>query len=175
MKGRLVYSLPFVLLLSLVGLFWLKLGTDPRVLPSTLIDKPLPTLEGVQLNGTAFKPSEWKGQVVVLNVWASWCQACHLSHPFLMDLALKKTVKVVGLDYKDSRSGATHWLAEFGNPYSECLYDPSGEKAMQLGVYGMPETFLIGPSGRVRFKHIGVLNQVIWDKEFAPRIARMHA
>jgi cytochrome c biogenesis protein CcmG/thiol:disulfide interchange protein DsbE len=105
------------------------------------------------------------GEVVLVNVWATWCFACRIEHPMLNDLA-KQGVKIVGLNYKDQRSEAIKWLDDRGNPYLFNIFDTEGSLGFDLGVYGAPETYLVDVEGTIRHRRVGVVDQRIWDKEF---------
>jgi len=170
---KILYATPLLFIVLLVSFFWYKLDDDPRRLPSALLNKPVPVFSARNLQNKRVTQMQFRDHVSVLNVWATWCMSCHSEHPFLMDIAMQKKVRVIGLDYKDSRSAAQHWLLEYGNPYYQCIYDPEGKLAMQLGVYGTPETFLIDRSGIIRYKHIGELDAKVWVEEFVPRIKRL--
>lgn len=167
------FAVPLFFLLMLVFLLWYQLGDDPRILPSALLGKTVPEFQQETLAHTKIDAKVFKGQVTVLNVWASWCLSCHIEHPFLMDIANDKNINVVGLNYKDSRSAANHWLQNYGDPYRQCIYDPEGQLGMQLGVYGTPETFLIDKNGKVRYKYVGQLDAEIWAKHFVPRLKNL--
>lgn len=167
------FSIPLIFLVMLVFLLWYKLGDDPTSLPSALLGKEVPVFRQQTLANTNIDNEIFKGQVTVLNVWASWCLSCHIEHPFLMDIARDKNINIIGLNYKDSRSAANHWLKHYGTPYQHCIYDPEGQLAMQLGVYGTPETFLIDKNGKIRYKYVGQLNHEVWAKNFMPRLKKI--
>ncbi|MDB5590056.1 DsbE family thiol:disulfide interchange protein [Enterovirga sp.] len=154
--------LPVAIFLAVAALFAVRLGSgDPSRVPSVLIGRPapsfaLPPLEGSPLPGLSSADLA-KGQVTVLNVWASWCAPCRIEHPLLMELARDPAVKVVGLNYKDRPDAAQRFLATLGNPFSALGADENGRAAIEWGVYGVPETFVVGPDGTVRHKHVGPL------------------
>ncbi len=150
-----------LLLLLAVGL-----QRDPREVPSPLIGKALPAfnLEFLQSPGTSTETAGFD-EPYLLNVWASWCVACRDEHPVLLELA-RKGVPVIGLNYKDSRSNGLHWLEKRGDPYRYTLFDPDGVFGLDLGVYGVPETFVVGADGVILHKHIGPLTH----QEYAARI-----
>lgn len=161
------FTLPLIVLALLGGLLSLSLQRQPRLLPSPLIDRPLPafSLPSLAHAGQTIDHHSLAGRVVVLNVWASWCGACRDEHPVLMDLARRHTTPVLGLNYKDTPDAARSWLARHGNPYVDSAVDASGRVGIDLGVYGVPETFVIDRAGRVRLKHVGPLTpQVVRDQ-----------
>lgn len=151
------YLLPLFGFIVLAGFLGAGLKLDPREIPSPLINKPapdfsVPTLfDATQSIGT----EQFKGQVWLLNVWASWCVACRQEHPLLNELANQDLLPIVGLNYKDKRSDAIDWLAELGNPYTIIAHDLKGNVGIDFGVYGVPESFLIDKKGLIRFKQIG--------------------
>lgn len=167
MNKKLLIPLAFVALAAV--LFW-GLFRDPREVPSPLIGKPAPafTLPQLANEATPFSPEQMKGKVWMLNVWASWCPPCKEEHPVLVDLAKKGSVPIVGLNYKDKRDAALEVLRSTGNPYAFVAYDEQGKTALDWGVYGAPETFLIDAQGVVRAKHVGPVTPEIIAQKFAP-------
>lgn len=158
-------ALPLAVFAGLAGLLALGLdGRDPSRLPSALIGRPapplsLPPLEGVRAGDAAvpgFDPATLQGRTTLLNFFASWCPPCRDEHPLLVDLA-RRGHRVVGVNHKDTGENARRFLASLGNPYAAIGADPSGRAAIEWGVYGMPESFVIGPDGRVLAKHVGPL------------------
>jgi len=165
-RSRLVFLLPVLVFVVLAGLFLVRLGGgDPSRLPSALIDKPapvfsLPPLEGLTANGRpvpGLSNEDLKGRVTVVNVWASWCAPCRLEHPLLVDLAKDPSIRVVGINQKDDPDNARRFLGSLGNPYAAVGADRNGRASIEWGVYGVPETFIVGPDGTIRHKHIGPL------------------
>ncbi len=159
MKRINLYWLPLIGLALLVGFLAVGLKLNPREVPSALVNKPLPVF---QLNTLAapekiMSPQDMRGQVWLLNVWASWCVACQAEHPVLVDFAAKHQVPLIGLNYKDKRDDALRWLGRYGNPYRQSLSDTDGRVGIELGVYGVPETFVIDRDGLIRYKHIGAV------------------
>ena len=143
-----------------VVLAW-GLTRDPSTLPSTLIGKPVPAFELPPVKGRTLglSSTDLKGEVSLVNVFASWCVACRAEHPLFMKLAAQGTVPLHGLNYKDQPDDAAKWLDSLGDPYTRTGADISGRVAIDWGVYGVPETFVIGADGRVAYKHIGPVSE----------------
>ncbi len=168
MKWRMI---PFIVFVLLVGFFWRGLSLDPHHVPLAQLDKPLPKFQ-LQVLGNQqakFTQASLQGQVTLLNVWASWCAACIDEQTFLLQLA-REGIIIYGLNYKDKSQDAKQWLSEWGNPYKLVGEDLKGTVAIDLGVYGAPETFLVDKKGIIRYRHVGVLDAFNWQKEFLPRI-----
>lgn len=154
----------FVLLAAFLGI---GLTLNPREVPSPLIDKPAPafTLQELHSPGKSLSAADLKGQVWLLNVWASWCVSCREEHPLLVELGRANVVPIYGLNYKDKPDAAMAWLGEMGNPYKASIVDGDGRVGIDYGVYGVPETFVIDREGIVRYKQIGpVTPQALKDK-----------
>ena len=159
---------PLAIFLVLAGFLFVGLGLDPREVPSPLIGKPAPAFTLPQLHAPEkkFSSQDMKGQVWMLNVWASWCGACKDEHPILMDLARQNIVPLYGLDYKEKRAeDGLAVLNRSGDPYTLVIFDADGKVGFDYGVYGVPETYIIDRRGLIRYKHIGPLTpQVARDK-----------
>lgn len=154
-----------LLIFVLLALFLLKgLERDPTELPSALVGKPVPAfnLSDLEQPEQMRDASVFEGEVTLLNVWGTWCVACRDEHPFLMDLA-DEGVRLVGVNYKDDRGAALRWLEDRGDPYAFTIADPDGILGLNLGVYGAPETYLIDRDGVVRARHVGVVNERVWQ------------
>ncbi len=155
---RAVVFIPLALFLALAVAFFSRIGGDHSVVPSALIGKPapqltLPALEGV---GTpSLDPATFKGNVTLVNVWASWCAPCRVEHPLLAQLAKDKRIRVAGINYKDQPANAVRFLTQLGNPFAAIGADSAGRAAIEWGVYGVPETFLVGKDGTIRYKLVG--------------------
>ncbi len=165
----------FLLLLLGFGISW-NLRHEQNEVPSPLIGKPAPEFTLPQLDD-ALKPvsrGDLLGQAYLLNVFASWCFACQDEHPVLNAYAKKLGVKLVGYNYKDQPEEAKKWLAQFGNPYETVLVDVSGRTAIDFGVYGAPESFLVDAGGTIRYKRIGALTPGIIERELQPIVNAMH-
>ncbi|MBN9673394.1 DsbE family thiol:disulfide interchange protein [Labrenzia aggregata] len=175
--------LPLVVFAALAGLFLfqLTLGNDPKEIPSALINKPAPdfTLQAVEdlsKDGApvpGFSSADLKGKVSVVNVFASWCVPCRQEHPLLEDLAKVDGIQLLGINYKDKPENARRFLGSLGNPYSRIGADSSGRAAIDWGVYGVPETFVIDETGTIRYKFIGPLNPVAYRDEFLPQLRKI--
>jgi len=170
------FLLPLGIFFALVTLLGAGLRHDPGEIPSPLLGKPapafaLPRLDQPEQN---FGPEAMKGRVWLLNVWASWCASCRQEHPLLVDLAQRKVVPVIGLDYMDTKPEAEKWLAERGNPYQLSIQDAKGKVGIDYGVYGVPETFVIDKQGVVRFKLTGPVTQEALDKKLLPLIRELN-
>jgi len=155
---RAAVFIPLAIFLALAGVFFFRIGGDHSVVPSALIGKPapqlaLPALEGA--NAPALDPASFKGNVTVVNVWASWCAPCRAEHPFLVRLAKDKRVRVTGINYKDQSANALRFLVQLGNPFAAIGADTAGRAAIEWGVYGVPETFLVVRDGTIRYKQVG--------------------
>jgi cytochrome c biogenesis protein CcmG/thiol:disulfide interchange protein DsbE len=167
-----------LLLFVLLGLALFKgLSLNPREVPSPLIGKPAPEFSLPSLHDATYPVSsgELLGQPWVLNVWGTWCGGCREEHDTLLAIARQKTVPIVGLNWKDDNAAAQQWLRKLGNPYAVVAEDREGRTAIDWGVYGAPETFLIGPDGVVLYKHIAPMTMEIWNEEFLPRIEASRA
>ncbi len=151
------FLVPLGLFGALAVLLYVGLGLNPTRVDSPLINKPAPAFELPVLQNPleTFSPEEMKGQVWLLNVWASWCVSCRYEHPVFMQLARSKAVPLYGLNYKDEREDSIAWLKQHGNPYVLSAYDIDGRVGIDYGVYGTPETYVIDKAGIIRYKHIG--------------------
>ena len=161
---RWVVALPLIGFTALAGLFLVRLyGGDPSKIPSALIGRPapqtaMPALEGLAINGNAvpgLDPAAFKGKVSVVNVWASWCVPCHDEAPLLTALARDKRLQMVGINYKDSPDNARRFLGRYGNPFSIVGVDGNGRGSIEWGVYGVPETFVVGREATILYKMVG--------------------
>ncbi|MDX1669719.1 MAG: DsbE family thiol:disulfide interchange protein [Limnobacter sp.] len=179
MKKTIRLFLPLLVLLF-VGVFLLRgLWLDPRKLPSVFIDKPLPAFQlplladisptvPVSADSGLLSKQNFEGKPWVLNVFASWCQACIVEHPHLLELARRNQILLVGLAYKDEPSATRAWLAKHGNPYDIILEDQSGRAGIDFGVYGVPETFVLDEQGIVKSKHVGPIDPTFFNQQVLP-------
>lgn len=165
-------ALPLAVFAILVILLAVGLTIDPKKVPSPLIGKAAPAFELPVLHepDRSFSPDDYKGKVWVLNVWASWCVSCRAEHKIITQLANMKLVDIVGLDYKDEPADGKRWLQQFGNPYTLSAVDYEGRAGIDWGVYGVPETFVIGKDGLIKYKHIGPVTQQALIEEIVPMI-----
>ncbi|HSI41201.1 MAG TPA: DsbE family thiol:disulfide interchange protein [Xanthobacteraceae bacterium] len=181
---RLLVLLPLIGFLALAGLFYGRLFSgDPSRLPSALVGRPapaldLPALDGLTRDGApvpGIVAADFKGRVTVLNVWASWCAPCRDEHPLLVQLAGLPGIRLVGLNYKDDTGNARRFLGRFGNPFAAVGVDAGGRAAIDWGVYGVPETFIIGRDGRVAYKFVGPLDPESLRTRLLPEIEKAQA
>jgi cytochrome c biogenesis protein CcmG/thiol:disulfide interchange protein DsbE len=181
-KPRLFVLLPLIFFLALAALFFFRLGTgDPSRIPSALIGHPAPatnmppvpgllTREGQQLPG--IEAAGFKGAVTLVNVWASWCIPCHDEAPLLNTLSEDKRIRLVGINYKDQPDNARRFLGRYGNPFAAAGADGNGRASMEWGVYGVPETFLVGRDGTIAYKLVGPITEANLDKVLKPEIEK---
>ena len=171
-RRPLLMALPLIGFAVVAALFWFKLGAgDPAKLPSALIGRPapataLPALEGLTANGApvpGLDPALFMGRVSVVNVWASWCVPCHDEAPLFMTLAQDKRLQIVGINYKDGADNARRFLGRYGNPFSVVGVDGNGRASIDWGVYGVPETFVVGRDGRISYKLVGGVTAANFD------------
>jgi len=176
---RIIVLLPLALFGGLAALFLIGLnGGDPSVLPSALIGHPapntkLPPIPGLDRDGSpvpGLDAADFKGAVTLVNVWASWCVPCHDEAPLLMQLALDKRVRLVGINYKDDPGNARRFLGRYGDPFVAAGDDESGRAAIEWGVYGVPETFLVGRDAHIAYKLVGPITPDNYLSQLKPQI-----
>jgi cytochrome c biogenesis protein CcmG/thiol:disulfide interchange protein DsbE len=169
------YFLPLAVLAVVVGFLGVGLKLDPREVPSPLIGKAAPPFSLPVLHEPAKTVSntDFKGQVWLLNVWASWCVSCREEHPVLVELSKQKIVPIIGLNYKDQSDDARAWLKQFGDPYVMSLVDAKGKIGIDYGVYGVPETYLIDRDGVIRFKKIGPVTPDTVREKILPLVKQL--
>lgn len=166
--------IPLILFILILAFSWLGLQRDPHHLSSSLINKAAPSFSQAQLQSDqALTENVFKNKITLLTVWATWCIACHSEHAYLIDLARDYPIQLIGLNYKDDKTSALAWLTTHGNPFQYCLFDPLGKLAMDYGVTGSPEHFLIDQGGVVRYKYAGQLTPSVWQREFLARIKQL--
>jgi cytochrome c biogenesis protein CcmG/thiol:disulfide interchange protein DsbE len=175
---RLLFLLPLVLFAVLAGYFYAGLKRDPSEIPSVLIDKPvpefaLPPVAGVDRPGLS--SATLKGDVALVNVFASWCPPCRVEHPLLVRLSREGDVPIYGLNYKDKAEDAKRWLGELGNPYRAIGWDFENRVAIDFGVYGAPETFVVDRKGTIRYRHVGALTPDVLENTLLPLVRRLRA
>lgn len=171
------YLIPFVLVIGLVAVFWVGLHRDPRLIPSPFIGKPAPAFSLTTLKQASrhVTNQRLKGQVSLVNFWASWCVSCRQESPVLMALAHRHVVPIIGIDYKDQRAQALKWLKTRGNPYNVVGFDARGNVGINWGVYGVPATFVVGKQGVIRLKHVGPLTKKVIQQQILPLVAKLQA
>lgn len=180
-KGRGWVAVPLVLFLVMAGLFAFGLTGDPTKLPSALIGRPVPqtdfpALDGLISNGQpapGFHASDLaKGRVSVVNFWASWCAPCIEEHPLLIALKERTGVDIYGVNYKDQAEAGRRFLGRYGNPFTAVGTDQAGRNAIEWGVYGMPETFVINGEGKIAYKHVGPISEQSLERQLMPEIEK---
>ncbi|ATF74510.1 DsbE family thiol:disulfide interchange protein [Pasteurella multocida] len=173
-KNHFVF-LPLVILLAVCALLFIGLQQDPQKIASALIGKPVPTFSQADLLRTERRVTQQDlpQQTFLLNVWGSWCAYCKKEHPFLMQLA--KSMPIVGLNYRDNPQNALAMLNQLGNPFQLVINDSRGELALNLGVDGAPETYLIDQYGVIRYRYSGPLTPEVWQEMFIPEWQKLEA
>jgi len=171
--GRFAFFLPVIGFFALAILLWRGLYLDTKVLPSMLIDKPMPEFAMTTVDGQSVTNDDLPGQIFLLNVWGSYCLPCLIEHPTFMRLAEEGEIPVVGVNYRDRQDLATGWLDDNGNPFVFSLLDESGRFGIDLGVYGAPETYLVDENGVIRYRHVSVLDESVWRENFLPAIEEL--
>ena len=167
MKKQLLI-LPSILFLSILSIFFYLLIIDrnPSELPSTLLDKNVPKFETESLlkNEKFVSSKEFGNEIILVNFFATWCKPCRDEHVYIKRFSNKKGVRVIGINYKDNSKKTIEWLKNLGNPYSDVLIDKNGRVAIDWGVYGIPETFIVNPSGIIKYRHVGPITSKIYKK-----------
>jgi len=173
MKFTLKGLIPLLAFLALGFALAVGLTKDPRDLPSQMIDHPFPdfSLTDLMEPETLLDQTMLRGQVSLVNVFGSWCVACDVEHPVLMKLS--NEINIIGIDWRDDRTKAIKWLQRRGNPYDKIVFDPESVLAIDLGVTGAPESFLVDKSGNIRYKYVGPISADIWAKTFKPMISQL--
>jgi cytochrome c biogenesis protein CcmG/thiol:disulfide interchange protein DsbE len=178
-RRRLLVLLPLIVFLALAALFLFRLGAgDPSKLPSALIGRPvpqtdLPPVAGLLRDGApvaGLASADFKGAVSVVNVWASWCVPCHDEAPLLMRMSADKRIRLVGINYKDQAENARRFIGRYGNPFAAVGADVSGRASIDWGVYGVPETFVVGRDGRIAYKLVGPITAGNLETTLKPQI-----
>jgi len=164
-----------ILITGLFIFLGIGLKLDPTNVPSPLIGKPAPDFSAKTLDGKTFGKQDLLGQVSLVNVWATWCPSCRAEHNILMRIANTGKVKIYGINWKDEPTKAKIWLQQLGDPYTLNADDQSGDIGIDFGVYGAPETYIIGPEGQIIFKHTGPITWSSWQEELLPKIKEIQA
>ena len=172
---RLILVLPVVAFMALAMIFALGLTRNPAEIPSVLIGEPVPqfTLPPVKGRTLGIASADLKGEVSLVNVFASWCVACRYEHPFFMQLKAQGVVPIHGINYKDKPDDAAEWLDTMGDPYTRTGADIDGRVSIDWGVYGVPETFVVDRQGRIAYKQIGPIDRQVLDQTILPLIERL--
>lgn len=168
--------IPFFILFTLTGLLAYEMFyAKPNELPSALVGENVPTfsLPNLYDNAPPLTQKALRGHVTLLNVWATWCDTCSVEHPMLMKIKNEYHVPIYSLVYKDDTRNAIQWLNDNGNPYTLSGNDAKGDVAIDFGVYGTPETFVISPTGKIVYRHIGAIDQQSWDETLYPIIKKL--
>ena len=162
--------IPLMLFLVLGVAFAVGLTKDPRELPSQMIDRPFPefTLPDLLDMDKTIDQSYFDGQVTLVNIFGSWCVACDQEHPMLMKLARNNEIPMLGVDWRDTVEKGRRWLARGGNPYTRVIFDADSMLAIDLGVTGAPESFIVDKKGQIRYKYIGPITEKVWQNELKP-------
>ena len=173
MSARLLPLLAFALIALLLGAgVLMNAGKDNSAIPSPLVDRPAPdfSLPVLDAPGRVLTRADLLGQPYLLNVWGSWCPACRDEHPVITELARRGDLRVIGYDYKDTPEDARRWLEQFGNPYAVVIEDRDGRAALDWGIYGAPETFLVDAQGIIRWKFVGPLTEAVVREQLEPAL-----
>lgn len=171
------YLIPLAVFAVMVIFLGIGLTLNPREVPSPFIGKPAPTFNLPQVAdaGKTLSTDDLKGQISLVNVWASWCTSCREEHPVLLQLAKQNIVPIYGLNYKDERDNALAWLQRLGDPYTASAFDPEGKTGIDWGVYGVPETFVVDRDGIIRHKQTGPVTPEILEKKLLPLIRQLQS
>lgn len=165
---------PALIFALLVAVLWVAVLRAPEksVIQSVLIGKPAPSFALAELNRpqNIVDSKSLLGHWYAFNVWGTWCFECRAEHDALLTIKRDARIPLIGMDWKDEDAAATQWLQELGNPYDRVLVDRDGRVAIDWGVYGAPETFLVNPQGTIVYKHVGAMNEDVWQKQFMARV-----
>ena len=175
--NRIFLYLPLVLFMLLAGWFALGLRQDPSRIPSVLIDQPMPefSLPAIDGHDNPFASTDIAGRVALVNVFASWCIPCAIEHPQLMQVARDEDIVIAGVNWKEQPGDGAAWLRRLGDPYDFIGDDADGRVAIDFGVTGAPETFVIDHQGRIRYKQVGPITEQIWVQDIKPVVDRLRA
>lgn len=166
------YVILIVAFASMLAILRAGLDRDPSKLPSPLIDKPAPIYELPTVRDplATVGSKDYDGQLVLVNIWATWCVGCRQEHDYLLDLAARNVIPIYGINWRDRREDALVWLDRLGDPYVASAYDADGRVGIDWGAYGAPETFLVNRDGTILHKRIGPINEAVWQRDFLPKI-----
>lgn len=160
---KLLFFIPLITFIALGVVFYQQLGKDTEYMPSALVGQPMPEFKLVDMaSDSVVSNGAMPDEPYLLNFWATWCPSCSAEHAYLGELA-EQGVNIVGIDYKDETPAAKQWLAERGNPYSLVLLDEMGQFGVDMGITGAPETFVVSATGKILYRHQGVVNEAVWQ------------
>lgn len=167
--------LPLGIFILILFFLWQGLALKPSQLSSALINKPVPKfrLQSLVPDTPIITEDIFKGHISLVNVWASWCSTCAQEHDFITRLRTTDELQLVGINYKDTRNNADLWLNKLGNPYTVNIFDAEGSLSIDLGVYGTPTTYIIDHYGIIRYRHVGILTNEVWNKVIIPEITKL--
>lgn len=175
------YLIPLAVVLALGGVFAKRLsdisgGYDPKIIPTVLLNTPVPefALPPLPGYGDAFTTTDLKGKVSLVNIWGSWCAACTVEHPFLMEIAKSGEVPIYGIAWRDKPERSIAWLEKYGNPYTKIGQEPKSDTIINFGVTAAPESFLIDKAGIIRYKVSGIITREEWREKIQPLIAQLN-
>jgi len=169
--------LPVGIFMILVGFLAIGLTRDPSVIPTEMIDRDMPSFELPELreDGVSISQTDLIGETMLVNVFGSWCVACLQEHPTLMNLSQADRLKIVGVNWRDDREDSLAWLVRHGDPYDAIIFDAESDLVIEMGVTGAPETFILDPKGRIRYKQIGPITEEVWRDTIRPVIVQIEA
>lgn len=173
--NKVIRFIPLVLVIALGVVLYRGLSLNPNEMPSAMIGKSMPNFSLSTLNNAnkIVTKADFVGDIVLLNVWATWCPTCKYEHPYLLELSKNPQVKLYGINYKDEREPAQQWLTHYEDPYQFSVFDDEGLLGVKLGVFGAPETFVIDHHGIIRKRFAGAIDVRVWRKEFEPLIKQL--
>ncbi|MBV7317606.1 DsbE family thiol:disulfide interchange protein [Shewanella sp. NIFS-20-20] len=176
-KNRIILFIPLFIFLGMSVFLFKGLFLSPEKLDSALEGKPVPAFQLQQLEdpNALITNDDLKGQVALMNIWATWCPSCKYEHPFLMNLARQNIVPIYGINYRDERGLALRELNREGDPYAINIFDKDGRLGLDMGVYGAPETFIIDHNGIIRYRHAGPVDQQVWRETLQPMVQQLQA
>ena len=175
--AKTIFVLPFLVFFGVITYFTIPIvkKSDPKLLPSALVDKDVPenNLPPLFKNKRGFDHEDLVGGETLVNFFSSWCGPCRVEHDILMKISEEKTVRLFGINYKDQTQAAIRWLSELGDPFERIVADRDGRAAIDWGVYGVPETYLIDKKGKVRYRHVGPLTERVLEEKLMPIIQQL--
>lgn len=173
--SRFKLFIPLIIFMVLAAFFWKGLSLDPTAMPSALLDKPVPAFSLTTVNDEQRQVTQddLKGEVSLLNVWATWCISCRQEHPYLLAIA-EQGIPIYGVNYKDDVVKAKQWLKDLEDPYQFSIVDADGRLGIDLGVFGAPETYVVDKLGVIRYKHVGVVTDKVWTETLLPIVESLN-